>query len=158
MRRFCITYAVPERCACCQSPLPVPPGGASPGIYSLKIPEGANTTKLRIAEVMEVSLGGGRLEVRLRQQRGSNREWCLIPLHDQEAFQLAGSTVDFVPGCTDYHWYKFAFVLLEFKPTIDTWWAELEFVEAPAGQRQQYSRPLPAPNTSSLKVRLLALG
>jgi hypothetical protein len=155
MRSFSVTYSVPGTCDCCGAALNVAPGAASPGLYSLELPEGAVPTEIRISEAMRVTIGGGKVEVRLRQQRGSNKQWSLQSHYNTSAFGHAKSRIEYTEG--DFYFYVFNFELPEFKPTFSTWWAELKFVETPYGARANSGHAGEAHNAPKLSVRLTKL-
>lgn len=157
MRTFAVTYTLPGTCDCCGAALPVAPGGASPGDYSLELPEGANPTEVRVADSLRVTLGGGRLEVRLRQRRGSNREWAVKPLYNSDAFTSRRAGTEFGDNGSDFYWYLFSFQLPEYKPDFSTWWAQLEFAEVPFGTRAPGGHLPRCHNSATLRVRLTRL-
>ena len=157
MRTFSITYSVPATCDCCGAALPVPAGGVSPGTYELTMPEGKAPTDVRFGEVMKVTLSAGKLEVRLRQTRGSCKQWSVKPLYNSGVFAKERSTTDCPAGVPDFYWQIFTFDLLDYKPDFTTWWAELQFVEVPFGTRAQGGNLSTAHNTAGLKVRILTL-
>jgi len=157
MRTFMIRYSIPGSCDCCGAALSVPYGGANPGEYSLELPEGLVATAVRIADALQVTLGAGRLEVRLRQRRGSNRQWAVNPLYNTEAFAEEQSRTEFSDGDSDFYWHVFSFALPVFRPAFSTWWAELEFVEAPFDARPQGGHQPRCHNSALLKVRLSKL-
>lgn len=157
MRTFSITYSVPSSCDCCGAALPVPAGGASPGTYTLELPEGETPTEVRIAESLRVRLGGRRLEVSLRQRRGSNRQWSLKPLYNSDAFARPRLTTEFPDGQSDFYWNVFSFELPEFKPAYATWWAQLDFVESPWVARAQGGHISRCHNSATVAVRLTRL-
>lgn len=157
MRTFQLTYSVPGTCDCCSAPLPVPAGGASPGTYSIELPEGAARTEVRIADAVTVALGQGKLEVRLRQKKGSSRQWSLKPLFNPGAFVARGSETVHEDGEPEHYFYVFRFDLPEYRPHFSTWWAELTFIETPWGERPLGGSLAQAHNSASLKVRLTRL-
>ncbi|HEY9868579.1 MAG TPA: hypothetical protein V6D08_05395 [Candidatus Obscuribacterales bacterium] len=157
MRTFSITYSVPGSCDCCGAALPVPPGGASPGTYTLELPEGETPTEVRIADALRVRLGGRRLEVSLRQRRGSNRQWSLKPLYNSDAFARPCVATSHPQDDPDYYWYVFSFELPEFEPAFATWWAQLDFVESPWGARPEGGHISRSHNAATVAVRLTRL-
>jgi hypothetical protein len=157
MRTFSITYSVPGSCDCCGAALPVLPGGASPGTYTLELPEGQTPTEVRIAEALRVTLGGRQLEVRLRQRRLSNRQWSLKRLYNSDAFGRPRLATAHPQDDPDHYWYVFSFELPEFKPALATWWAQLEFVESIWGARLTGSHISRCHNPATLVVRLTRL-
>lgn len=157
MRTFSIEYSVPGTCDCCNAALAIPQGGASPGTYKLEMPEGNAPTNVQFSEAASLTLGGGTLTVRLRQRRGSNRQWSLKPLYNRGAFARPRLDKEFPEQKGEFYFYIFSFDLPEFQPVIKTWWAELQFVEVAWGTRPEEVNRKLSHNSASLKVRLTRL-
>jgi len=157
MRTFSITYSVPGTCDCCGAALAVAPGGASAGAYKIELPEGDTPTEVKISEAASVTLSKGKLVVRLRQARGSNRQWAVKPLYNPGAFAKERSRSEHPQGDGDFYFYVFEFELPDYQPNFSTWWAELTFMETPWGARALGGSLAEAHNAATLKVRLLNL-
>jgi hypothetical protein len=156
MRTFSVTYSVPGNCDCCGAALNVAPKAASPGLYTLELPEGTAPTEIRISDSMQVTIGGGKLQVRLRQTKGSNKQWDLKRHYNTSAFGHAKTSTEYPADAPDFYWYVFNFELPEFRPAFSTWWAELQFSEVPY-RGLANSGNSEAHNSPKLSVRLTKL-
>jgi len=156
MRSFTLTLSLPQTCDCCGQALPTPAEGPTLATYTVELSEGPVPTEISIGNAAKVTLGGGRLEVKLRQRRGSNRGWGLRPFFNTDAF--GREKHEFVrDGNDEFGWYVFRFDLPQFKPWYSTWWAQLEFVEVVPFSRDFNNRPKESHNAAVLKVKMNTL-
>jgi hypothetical protein len=158
MRKFSVTLEVPQACDCCGALLPEHPAGLSRGSYRLELPEGNYPTTCSLGDGVRITLARGRLRVELRQRRGDNRAWDLLPRYNPDAF--ARLQTDWRRETTeegDWGWYCFTVDLPEFKPWYATWWAELRFVEVLPFKKDHMGRAIEAHNSARLNVKLETL-
>lgn len=155
MRKFSINLKVPASCDCCGTALPAHESNlARGGEYSLQVPEGGVPTDISIGDGVLIVLGGGKLEVHLRQLRGNQRGWKLKPMYNNDAFGHGRRTSNTGDGST---WYSFSFQLPAFKPWYSTWWAQLHFVETAAFTKDHNGAEQDAHSAATLSVKLETL-
>ena len=157
MRTFAISYQSSHSCDCCGAALKSAEGGPALGSYTLELPEGDTPTEIRIGNSLKITLGGKKLQIELRQRRGSNRGWAVMPMYNNNVFAKKTSGWFFDQQNSDFGWYTFNFELLEYKPQFDTWWAQLDlqevvpFSKTPTGHHERCH------NAATLTLRLLRL-
>ncbi|MBI4534041.1 MAG: hypothetical protein HY711_08830 [Candidatus Melainabacteria bacterium] len=158
MRMFAISYQSSHSCDCCGAPLKSPEGGPALGSYTLEIPEGDSPTEICIGNSLKITLGGKKLQIELRQRRGSNRGWAVMPMYNSGVFAKETSGWSLDSRDSNFGWYTFNFELPEYKPSFDTWWAQLDLVEVvPFSKSQTTGHHKRCHNAATLTLRLLRL-
>jgi hypothetical protein len=154
MRQFTATLDIPTLCDCCDSPLKPLGAGISRGKFRLEFSEPA---QFSLGEFVKLTIGGGKLHVALRQNRGSKSGWALKPHYNTGAFARMKRDVQVDANQPEVVWYNFSFELPEFRPGFATWWAELVFFEDVPFKQGFNGGPVEAHNAASFRVKLETL-
>jgi hypothetical protein len=156
MRQFTATLDIPTQCDCCGAALGSLDAGISRGKFRLEFSEPA---EFSLGQFAKVTIGGGKLHVALRQNRGSNRGWGLRPHYNTTCFgsRLRKDTVVEANKPNEV-WYTFDFDLVaDFHPSFATWWAELVFVEIVPFKQGFNGGPVESHSPASFRLKLETL-
>ncbi len=151
MRHFSVVLESPRSCDCCGTSLAALDSGLSRDKFRLEFCEGS---ELSFGHGFRLSTAGGKMKVALRQKRCSASAWALRPNFNNEAFARAKAERPDDKLEAGYTWYIFTFDLPVFKPTISSWWAELQFVEVDPFKKGFSGQPLESHNASTVRVKL----